>query len=44
MGGVTPEVVTAAQALAEKMRNASNLLVPLDQYLQKTAIKSGGKS
>ena len=42
--GVTPEVVTAAQALAEKMRNASNLLVPLDQYLQKTAIKSGGKS
>lgn len=42
--GVTPEVVTAAQALAEKMRNASNLLVPLDQYLQNTASRTGGKS
>ncbi len=42
--GVTPEVVTEAQALAEKMRSAKNLLAPLDQYLQKGAIKAGGKS
>ena len=42
--GVTPEVVTAAQALAEKMRSASNFLVPLDQYLQQATSKTGGKS
>jgi len=30
--------------LAEKMRSAKNLLAPLDQYLQKGAIKAGGKS
>ena len=42
--GVTPEVVTAAQALTEKMRSASNFLVPLDQYLEQAASKTGGKS
>ena len=42
--GVTPEVVTAAQALTEKMRSASNVLDPLDQYLQQATSKTGGKS
>ncbi len=33
--GLTAEMVASAQALAEELSGAQNLLVPLDQYLQK---------
>ena len=33
--GLTPELITAAQALSTEMGNAKDLLVPLDAYLKK---------
>ena len=33
--GLTAEMVASAQALAQELSGAQNLLVPLDQYLQK---------
>jgi uncharacterized protein len=42
--GVTPDDLTAAQALAEKMRATSDPLIPLDQYLQNAASRTSGKS
>jgi|GEM_PF-620166 len=33
--GLTPEMIAAAQALVGEMSSAKNLLVPLDQYLEK---------
>ena len=33
--GLTAEMVASAQALAGQLSGAQNLLVPLDQYLQK---------
>ena len=36
--GLTQEIVAAAQTLSAEMGNASNLLLPLDQYLKKTGI------
>jgi TPR repeat protein len=35
--GLTPDMVAAAQKLAEELGSAKNLLIPLDQYLQSTA-------
>ena len=32
--GLTPEMVTAAQALSQEFENAKSLLIPLDQYLK----------
>lgn len=34
--GLTQNMVTEAQALSLKMKNAKNMLVPLDEYLKKT--------
>lgn len=34
--GLTPNMIAAAQALAEEMRNAKNLLQPLDQHLKES--------
>lgn len=33
--GLTPDIVTAAQALSDEMTNGKNLLFPLDAYLAK---------
>jgi hypothetical protein len=35
--GLTSEIITAAQKLAAEMSDAKNLLVPLDQYLNRPA-------
>ncbi|HSI13652.1 MAG TPA: tetratricopeptide repeat protein [Chthoniobacter sp.] len=32
--GLTPDLVAAAQKLAEELRQSKNLLIPLDQYLK----------
>lgn len=37
--GLSPEMIAAAQALLGEMSSAKNLLVPLDQYLEKAAKK-----
>ena len=34
--GLTTEMIVEAQALSEELSSAKNLLVPLDQYLEKT--------
>ncbi len=37
--GLSVEMVTAAQTLSSEMEKAKDLLVPLDEYLKKTAVK-----
>lgn len=39
--GLTPEITTAAQALAAKIARAKNSLAPLDEYLGKVAPAAG---
>lgn len=41
--GLTANMVTEAQSLSDKMDNAQNLLVPLDEYLKKSAPKKATK-
>ena len=35
--GLTTQMITEAQTLSNELSSAKNLLVPLDQYLQKFA-------
>jgi TPR repeat protein len=39
--GLTPELIAAAQKLADELGNAKNLLIPLDQYLKTTTPEAG---
>jgi TPR repeat protein len=41
--GLTSQMVVAARALSEKLSNAKNLLVPLDQYLTESENDTGRK-
>jgi hypothetical protein len=37
--GLTTDMIAAAQTLSTEMGSAKNVLVPLDQYLEKTETK-----
>jgi len=42
--GLTPELIAAAQKLAEELSQSKNLLIPLDQYLKTTSTDAAGNS
>ena len=42
--GLTPDMVAAAQKLADELTKSKNLLIPLDQYLKTTTTNAAGKS
>ena len=42
--GLTPDMVAAAQKLADELAKSKNLLIPLDKYLESKTSNAGGKS